>query len=133
MKSTLQRRCAAAAAVAALTVGGIGLAAGTASATTTHRVWMSTSFEAGVYYGPSSTSGKVGADDLQNYHNGTADGVDVDCWATGQNIENHGDVWYHVTEEWYYGGYASSDFRGWVYGAFVDGNAAFHSGVIPAC
>ncbi|MFC1402212.1 MULTISPECIES: hypothetical protein [Streptacidiphilus] len=54
----------------------------------------------------------------------------------GQNINNQGDVWYHVVEEWD----PATDWVNWddyVYGAYVDNYAVWHAhnspGGFPQC
>ncbi|WP_377266801.1 hypothetical protein [Peterkaempfera sp. SMS 1(5)a] len=135
MNSRIGRRIAMLASTAALVLGGVGLSAGSASAADS-LVWLTTDHGVGLYIQPNVTGGKdLRGPDLfkANY-----DAVLVHCWTVGQYLDN-GDVWYKVTHEWYGSGGidgTSGDdewYVDYVYGAYVDGNAAFHSGTIPRC
>ncbi|MFC9329587.1 hypothetical protein [Kitasatospora sp. NPDC057015] len=49
------------------------------------------------------------------------DTVYVNCWTTGDNINNQGNVWYHVIHE-YYNASGNQFYYDYVYGAYVDSN-----------
>jgi hypothetical protein len=128
------RRHAAMASAAALSLGGLLLGLeGSASAAPllppgSHGLTL-TGTTVGVYSSPSDDSPKVGVPDMA-----PGDGVAYTCWTRGQDIHNHGNVWYRVTEE----AYASIPnlvlfVNGWIYGAYADGNATFHRGAVAAC
>ncbi|WP_121014430.1 hypothetical protein [Streptomyces sp. 3211.6] len=121
MKLALGRRGAMAATVAALTAGALATGITTASATSG---WtrLSTSHGVGVYSYHSGSSSKVTAD----LFNG--DYVDIVCWKRGDNINNQGNVWYWIDNEWHVnGGYYNQ--AGWVYAPYVDDSNAWRTGL----
>ena len=119
------RRCAAMlTAIAALSIGGLALGAGSASAAAASITVGSWS---GVYRSPNVSSGKVGVPDL-----GPGDSIIANCWNRGQDL-NHGNVWYHTEVERYTNTGFELFVTGWTYGGFVDANRAFNLGAIPAC
>jgi len=121
-KSVLQRRSAI---VAVLSAGALALGVGSASAA---NALIPVTSGAGVYSTPHTRGGKVGVPDL-----GFGDAIVADCWDRGDNIGNHGNVWYHTVSERYTAGGQELFVTGWTYGAYVDGNEAFHSGDVPEC
>ncbi|MEU5592748.1 hypothetical protein [Streptomyces sp. NPDC020298] len=124
-RSILRRRGAI---VAVLSAGALALATGSASAAAALVPITSTS-GVGVYNKPHTRDGKVGVPDM-----GFGDAIIADCWDRGDNIRNQGNVWYHTLSERYTASTGQELFvTGWTYGAYVDGNAAFHSGAIPEC
>ncbi|MFF0751701.1 hypothetical protein [Streptomyces sp. NPDC004267] len=128
MRTTITRRVGTAATVAALTASVLGLGAGSASAD--QYVRLSTTHNVGLYTSPNTWNGKV----IESALTAGRDGVLADCWTRGQDINSNGNVWYHITYAyWNVPGafpYATSAY---VYGAYVDNNATFHSGVLPPC
>ncbi|MET8626246.1 hypothetical protein ABZW30_21235 [Kitasatospora sp. NPDC004669] len=128
MKNVLKkigRRGATAVAVAALAAGGVGLSAGSASADG----WYYLSYHAsghgvGVYQQQYSWTPKV-APDVYSYW-WSSDDIYIECWTRGEDINNQGNVWYHI------GGTNGSWFDAYVYGAYADGNWYFHNG-LRAC
>ncbi|WP_329467298.1 hypothetical protein [Streptomyces sp. NBC_01431] len=126
MRFRLGRRAATAAAVAALTCSGLGIAAGQASAAGNTDISLYGYHGVGVYEDPSA-SFKVGIPDL------TAPAyVSSDCWRPGQYIGNDGDVWYHVYQEHYSNGQVQYNY-GYVYAPYVDNSDAFRRGDVPRC
>jgi hypothetical protein len=124
MRSTLRRRGTMTAAVAALSVSGLVVAAGGASATALIHV---TNGGVGVYNQARTSAGKVGVPDL-----GPGDYIISDCWDRGANIGG-GNVWYQTISEHYASTGQDLFISGWTHGAHVDGNAAFHNGDVPEC
>jgi hypothetical protein len=123
----LRRRSALAAAVAALSAGALALSTGSASAAAA-LVPVTSNFVVGVYSGPHTSSGKVGVPDLR-----LGDAIIANCWGRGDDINRRGNVWYHTLSERYAATGQELFVTGWTYGAYVDGNAAFHNGSVPAC
>lgn len=127
MRITVNRRTATALGLAAATASMIALGAGPASADAV--TWLDTSHGAGVYNQPYTADGKTGAPDL---FASDGDGVQVMCWVRGDNINNQGNVWYYIDQAYYsWSGWVYE--AGYVYGAYVDNNALFHSGAIAHC
>ncbi|WP_314219946.1 hypothetical protein [Streptomyces zaehneri] len=125
MRRTILRRRGAV--VAVLSAGALALATGSASAAAA--LIPITSGGVGVYRTTHIRDGKVGVPDL-----GFGDAIIADCWGRGDNINNRGNVWYHTLTERYTASTGQELYvTGWTYGAYVDGNAAFHSGAIPEC
>lgn len=124
MKSVVRRRGAV---VAALSAGVLALATGSASAANA-LIHVTSGAGAGVYNTTHTRFGKVGIPDL-----GFGDAIVADCWDRGDNLSNHGNVWYHTVSERYTAGGQELFVTGWTYGAYVDGNEAFHRGDIPEC
>ncbi|MEH0467320.1 hypothetical protein QA943_00360 [Streptomyces sp. B21-097] len=113
--------------VAALSAGALVLATGGASAAAA--IPVTTDFGPSVYKKPHTRDGKVGVLDLR-----AGDSIVADCWGRGDNINNRGNVWYHTLSERYTATRGQELFvEGWTYGAYVDGNEAFHEGTIPEC
>jgi len=126
------RRTAAATATAALTIGGLMLQTGIASAGTTVITLRNTGHGVGVYTEPNGTSAKWrGVADL-SYQDG--DYIRADCWTVGQSIGNQGDVWYATSEVDYGATDSDTGFNpdAWTFAPYVDGAAAFHNG-LPRC
>ncbi|MGW1066234.1 hypothetical protein ACWD4F_17165 [Streptomyces aureus] len=114
--------------VAVLSAGALALATGSASAADA-LIHVTEGNGVGVYNRPHTRFGKVGIPDLR-----LGDAIIADCWDRGDNIDNHGNVWYHTVSERYTAGTGQEFFvTGWTYGAYVDSNEAFHSGDIPEC
>lgn len=112
--------------VAVLSAGALALATGSASAAPT---LINVGSPTGVYETTHTRDGKVGVPDL-----GFGDAIVADCWGRGDNIGNRGNVWYHTLSERYNASTRQELFvEGWTYGAYVDGNAAFHSGAFREC
>ncbi len=125
MRSILRRRGAV---VAALSAGALALASGSASAASA-LIPVSATSSLSVYSTTHTRDGKVGIPNLS-----FGDAIVADCWDRGDNISNHGNVWYHTISERYITSTGRELFvTGWTYGAYVDGNDAFHSGDIPEC
>ncbi|WP_333738750.1 hypothetical protein [Streptomyces sp. IBSBF 2806] len=113
--------------VAALSAGALALATGSASAAAA--IPVTTGFGPSVYKTAHTRDGKVGVPDLR-----AGDSIFADCWDRGDNINNRGNVWYHTLSERYTATTGQELFvEGWTYGAYVDGNEAFHEGSIPEC
>ncbi|MCQ9182020.1 hypothetical protein KMT30_23845 [Streptomyces sp. IBSBF 2953] len=113
--------------MAALSAGALVLATGGASAAAA--IPVTTDFGPSVYKKPHTRDGKVGVLDLR-----AGDSIVADCWGRGDNINNRGNVWYHTLSERYTATTGQELFvEGWTYGAYVDGNEAFHEGTIPEC
>lgn len=125
MRSRFRRRGAMVATVAALSVA--GLIVGTGSASATASIPLTTAFGVGVYSNHNVSSGKVGIPDLAS-----GDVVISNCWNRGDNLGS-GNVWYHVIGERYASNGVELFVSGWTYGAYVDGNNAFHAGTVPPC
>jgi hypothetical protein len=124
MKSVLPRRSAV---VAVLSAGALALGVGSASAA--NALIPVTGVSAGVFNTPHTRGGKVGVPDLR-----FGDAIVADCWDRGDNIGNHGNVWYHTVSERYTATTGQEIFvTGWTYGAYVDDNEAFHDGAILEC
>lgn len=125
------RRRAVMASAAALSAGGLLLGLeGPASAAPPATGIIDLTGTVGVYSSPSDDSLKVGVPDMA-----PGDAVIYTCWTRGQDIHNHGNVWYRVIEE-AYGSYIPNltlFVNGWIYGAYADDNATFHKGTIAAC
>jgi hypothetical protein len=128
------RRRAVMASVAALSAGGLlaGLQGAASAAPVlppgSHGLTI-TNTTVSVFSSPTDDSPAVGVPVLS-----PGDGVGYTCWTRGENIHNHGNVWYHVVVE----AYASIPnlvlfVPGWVYGAYADDNATFHQGAIAPC
>jgi hypothetical protein len=127
MRSKLRRRGAMVATVAALSVGGLVVTTGSASAAAA-LIHVTSNTGLGVYNAPHTASGKVGVPDM-----GLGDAIVANCWDRGDNL-GRGNVWYHTLSERYTASTGQELFvTGWTYGAYVDGNAAFHAGAIPEC
>ncbi|MEU1513321.1 hypothetical protein ABZ490_14380 [Streptomyces sp. NPDC005811] len=125
MRGTFRRGGAAIAAVAALSAGGLVLAtAGSASASS----WLTVQTGAAVFKEPNLAAGTVGVPDLWS-----GDLLLADCWSTGQNLNNRGNIWYHTIDERYlHLGGLETTVTGWTYAPYVDGSAAAN-GSIPHC
>lgn len=124
MKSVLPRRSAI---VAVLSAGALALGVGSASAA--NALIPVTGASAGVFNTPHTRDGKVGVPDLR-----FGDAIVADCWDRGDNIGNHGNVWYHTVSERYTATTGQEFFvTGWTYGAYVDDNEAFHDRAVPEC
>ncbi|MER6563582.1 hypothetical protein ABT300_38865 [Streptomyces sp. NPDC001027] len=105
------------------------LALGTTSAFAAAAIPVTTDFGPSVYKKTQTRSGKVGVQDLR-----AGDSIFADCWDRGDNIDNRGNVWYHTLSERYTATTGQELFvEGWTYGAYIDGNQAFHEGTIPEC
>jgi hypothetical protein len=117
---------AATAAVAAATVG---VTASSASAAWGFPVDLITPHTVGLYSLPYSWFSKVGPD-LPGQQGNV---VYVQCYTTGEDIANQGDVWYRVNgyrlngTDHYLSGY------GWTYAPYVDGNEAYDLGYLDHC
>lgn len=113
--------------VAALSAGALALATGSASAAAA--IPVTTDFGPSVYRTAHTRDGKVGVLDLR-----AGDSIVADCWDRGDNINNRGNVWYHTLSERYSTSTGQELFvEGWTYGAYIDGNQAFHEGTVPEC
>ncbi|MFI5865036.1 hypothetical protein [Streptomyces sp. NPDC051546] len=126
MRIRMGRRAATVVAASALVAGVLGAAAGSASASTNVRVYLDGRHGVGVYSAANSGSMKVAADLI------APASVVTDCFVSGENINNQGNVWYHVTQELYSSG-AASGVPGWVYAPYVDDSIAFRQGRVPRC
>jgi hypothetical protein len=117
--------------LAAATVGSIAFGAGPASANMV--TWLSTSHSVGIYNYSSVGSGKTYPgnewDLTPPSPSYSGDGVDAVCWIRGDDLQNLGNVWYYIDSGYYAwaGGWVSQN--GYVYGGYVDGNAAYHNGL----
>ncbi|MDX3797764.1 hypothetical protein [Streptomyces sp. AK04-3B] len=123
-RSTLRRRDAV---VALLSAGILALATGSASAADA-LIYITENSVVGVYNTTHTRNGKVGVPDLV-----VRDAIVADCWGRGDNIDNHGNVWYHTRSERYTARNQEQFVVGWTYGGYVDSNEAFHSGAIEEC
>ncbi|MCQ9131629.1 hypothetical protein [Streptomyces hilarionis] len=113
--------------VAAFSAGALALATGSAGAAAD--IPVTTGFGPSVYKKTHTRDGKVGVLDLR-----AGDSIIADCWDRGDNIDNRGNVWYHTLSERYTATTGQESFvEGWTYGAYIDGNQAFHEGTIPEC
>jgi hypothetical protein len=128
MRITLNRRSATAFGLAAATAGAIAFAAGPASADAT--VWLSNGHNVGVYNYSSTESGSTNAPVL--YLSDGGDWVNAVCWIRGQTLQNMGNVWYYIDEAYYTWIGVPINETGYVYGGYIDDNAAFHQG-LPHC
>lgn len=128
MRRKFGRRAGMLAATGALAAGVVGMASGTASADAQVPIAASTSHGVGSY-ADANTNLKLSVPVLWK---SDGDWVLANCWATGQTIDNQGDVWYHISAAWTPGG-GRLNYAGWVYGAYLDGNAAFHNKALPSC
>ncbi|MEU6273784.1 hypothetical protein ABZ871_15455 [Streptomyces populi] len=124
MRSILRRRGAA---VAVLSAGVLALATTSASAADA-LIPLTSDSPVSVNRTTHTRNGTVGIPDLR-----VGDAIVADCWDRGDNINNRGNVWYHVRSERYTASGLELFVAGWTYGAYVDGNDAFHNGVIPEC
>ncbi|HEY8978278.1 MAG TPA: hypothetical protein VIU15_01700 [Streptomyces sp.] len=124
MRRTFRRRGALAAAVAALSAGGLVLAtAESASASSLITVQIG----AAVFNSTNLASGTVGVPDLWS-----GDLLLTDCWSTGQNL-GRGNIWYHTIDERYnHLGGLELFVTGWTYAPYVD-NSAAAAGSISHC
>jgi hypothetical protein len=127
MKARIARRCAVVTAGAALIVG--GLATSPASAYASDMVIATGPHNVGIYTYP-NTSVKA-----TSTYWVPGDGIFVDCWTRGQTINNLGNVWYHTTDQtqWPNDPFPGEGTPGYAYGAYVDGNAWFHSHTQQQC
>ncbi|MER5435553.1 hypothetical protein [Streptomyces sp. NPDC002588] len=83
---------------------------------------------AAVFNSTNLASGAVGVPDLWS-----GDLLLADCWSTGQNLNNRGDIWYHTLDERYlHLGGLETTVTGWTYAPYVD-NSAAANGSIPHC
>ncbi|WP_162889924.1 hypothetical protein [Streptomyces olivoreticuli] len=80
----------------------------------------------GVYQESTSISPKTASDVIQPGY------VSADCWKRGQDINDLGNVWYHVFQEHYSNGSTQYQY-GYVYGGYADNNKTFHDNVIVEC
>lgn len=126
-KGRLRGRGVLVAVGAALSAGALALSTGSASAAAA-LIPVTSNTGVGVYNGPRPSSGKVGVPDLR-----LGDAIIANCWGRGADINRRGNVWYHTVSERYSATGQELFVTGWTYGAYVDGNAAFHEGSIPAC
>lgn len=65
---------------------------------------------------------------------GNPDQAQLDCWTTGGEVGNYGDVWYHIEAVYY--ARSNQEIQtggGWVYAPFFDGSAEFHNRVLDVC
>ncbi|MFE5140603.1 hypothetical protein ACFRDV_23455 [Streptomyces fagopyri] len=124
MRDTFRRAGASMAAVAALSAGGLVLAAaGIASASSLLTVQTG----AAVFKNTNLAAGTVGVPDLWG-----GDQLLTDCWSTGQNL-GRGNIWYHTIDERYtHLGGIELTVTGWTYAPYVD-NSAAANGSIPHC
>jgi hypothetical protein len=128
MRIKLNRRTVTALGLAAATAGTIAFAAGPASADS--YVGLSAGHNVGIYNYSSVGSGKTGAPDL--LLNDGGDWVHTNCWIRGDQLQNLGNVWYYIDTAYYtWVGVPVSE-SGYVYGGYIDGNAAYYSG-LPHC
>ncbi|MEY9840241.1 hypothetical protein [Streptacidiphilus sp. EB103A] len=112
-----------------LAASAIGLAAGSASASTYIPISLSTSHGVGVYSQADPGSSKYDYD-LYASH---GDSIVAICWVVGKQVGSDGDVWYK-TSQVNYGAYGYSDYfnaptTAWTFAPYVDGAAAFHNGL----
>ncbi|MFJ3899907.1 hypothetical protein [Streptomyces sp. NPDC090083] len=124
MRDKFRRRGASIAAVAALSAGGLVLAAaGSASATS----WLTVQTGAAVFKSTNLAAGTVGVPDLWG-----GDTLLTDCWSTGQDL-GRGNIWYHTLDERYnHLNGLELTVTGWTYAPYVD-NSAAANGSIPHC
>ncbi|MFD9432002.1 hypothetical protein [Streptomyces sp. NPDC060002] len=114
--------------MAVLSAGALALATGSASAAAA-LIPITSTTGVGVYNTTHTRDGKVGVPDM-----GFGDAIIADCWGRGDNINNQGNVWYHTLTERYTASTKQELFvTGWTYGAYVDDNAAYHTGAIREC
>ncbi|MGW7823577.1 hypothetical protein ACWGLF_36865 [Streptomyces puniciscabiei] len=134
MKWKLGQRAARAAVVSAMTASGLMLANAApahAASTCCYTVKLQTPDHVGLYWAPYAISW-----DKDNHPDmSPGDNIGVDCWTTGSDINNLGDVWYHVKYEW--GSIGNQSWQDYVYGYYVDYNNLWHkenpSGYFPHC
>ncbi|MEV8530236.1 hypothetical protein AB0451_40310 [Streptomyces sp. NPDC052000] len=113
--------------VAALTAGGLAIAVGSASAAVPYTdIHLTAGHNVGVYQGAAPNTPKTAADVIVPGY------VTADCWKRGQDINNGGNVWYHVFQEHYSNGSVQYQY-GYVYGAYADNNATFHANTLVEC
>ncbi|MFG2961176.1 hypothetical protein ACGF5O_46570 [Streptomyces sp. NPDC048291] len=123
MRGKFRRRGASIAAVAALSAGGLVLAAGSASASS----WLTVQTGAAVFKSTNLAAGTVGVPDLWG-----GDLLLTDCWSTGQDL-GRGNIWYHTIDERYnHLNGLELTVTGWTYAPYVD-NSAAANGSIPHC
>jgi hypothetical protein len=126
------RRAALAAAATAMAVGALGMATGSASATGSYNrdgnydIPLYGAHGVGVYQGAQSNQPKVAADLF------APASVSSDCWVSGENINNIGNVWYHVYQEHYSNGSTTYQY-GYVYAPFVDNSDTWRYTGLPHC
>ncbi|MFH9552090.1 hypothetical protein [Streptomyces sp. NPDC017435] len=125
MRRSILRRSGAI--IAVLSAGTLALATGAASAADAV-IPITQNSVVGVYTTTHTRHGKVGVPDLV-----FRDAIVADCWGRGDNIDNLGNVWYHTRSERYTARGLELFITGWTYGAYVDSNEAFHSGLIREC
>ncbi|QMU69595.1 hypothetical protein [Streptacidiphilus sp. P02-A3a] len=121
MGTSFKRAAASSAVLLAAAAAVVGFVGGTAQADS----FIDVNSTIVVHSAPNANAGQVAPD----LHAG--DGVQVNCWTAGGNVGNAGDVWYHAVTEVYPSGESYTE--GWVFGPYLDGAAAFHSGAIPKC
>ncbi|MBP0451536.1 hypothetical protein J5Y04_18585 [Kitasatospora sp. RG8] len=119
------------AAVAVLAAGGVGLAAGSASADGVYFLHDHPSGHGVGLYNSSWGTTKVTQDLTLQSFSWSGDWISPDCWIRGVDINNQGNVWYRITSASHPNGdpYVGTAF---VYGAYADGNWLFHNG-LRAC
>lgn len=112
------RRMAMVATTAALGVGALITAAGSASAS--DYVPIDTGHSVGLYHGPSTDSGKPGFADIP-----PGGEINAQCWTVGQSIGSYGDTWYRTDNvNWDNGtGWWSLNQDVYVFAGYADGNA----------
>ncbi|MDH6127303.1 hypothetical protein [Kitasatospora sp. GP82] len=112
-------RTATLATAAALSVGVLITAAGSASANDI--VPISTSHWVGLYNGPSTADGI--AEGLPPIAPGGR--IFAQCWTVGQSIGNYGDTWYRTSDVDYNDGHGwlSLDKNVYVFAGYADSNA----------
>ena len=112
------RRTAMVATTAALSLGALITAAGSASAA--DYVPISNSHWVGLYNGPSTDSGKPGFPAVP-----PGGEIIAQCWTVGQGIGNYGDTWYRTDEvDWNDGwGFRTLSQEVYVFAGYADGNA----------
>ncbi|MFJ2187838.1 hypothetical protein ACIOJE_07700 [Kitasatospora sp. NPDC087861] len=122
MKRSLRQRVVRAVVAGALAVGGLALTAGPVHADTgDHWVTLNTTHYVGLYWSPWTANKDVHRDLAPG------DQVNVNCWTVGEDIANQGDVWYHITTEYYWSGIGRQFFNDYVYGAYVDNYDLWHA------
>lgn len=128
MRFKIGRRAGMLAVTGALAVGAVGMVSSPASADTGVPIAASTSHGVGSY-ADRNTNVKLAVPVLWK---SDGDWVLANCYALGQTIDNQGDVWYHISAAWTPGG-GRLNYAGWVYGAYLDGNYAFHIKALKPC
>ncbi|GGV09032.1 hypothetical protein GCM10010260_53860 [Streptomyces filipinensis] len=91
-------------------------------------IQLDTKYHVGVYTCADSGCGK-----WEDLTLSPGDSILADCWVSGGNVGNMGDVWYRTAQVTVNGSTVDTDQWTWTFAPYVDGAYRFHWTSMPHC